>query len=180
MIVFLDTETTGVHNRDRVVRLAAMTSTGARFDALVHPDGWEIPEEATAIHGITLQMCEEAGILMPNVLRSFQEMTEGSLLWVAHNVAFDVRMLRGEAARYGMQLTVPATYCTMHKARAKCKKLPTLTEALAALCNRTHRAHDAMEDVVACRDVFLALQQPEPLELRPVDLPHVDAAEHVD
>uniref|UniRef100_UPI0035C670C3 exonuclease domain-containing protein n=1 Tax=Serratia quinivorans TaxID=137545 RepID=UPI0035C670C3 len=72
-----DTETTGLPNwkvpsdspeQPHLVQLAGVLSnaeTGEEIQSMnviIKPDGWEIPEEVTAVHGITTEYALEHGI----------------------------------------------------------------------------------------------------------------------
>ena len=89
--VFLDTETTGLGNSDRVCELSIIDVSGKPlFDSLLDP-GIEIPEEAIEIHRITNEMVKGkptlagVGERVSNILR-------GKFI-CAYNTGFDSRLL---------------------------------------------------------------------------------------
>lgn len=102
----LDLETTGLDVRaDRVVQVGALAMHGARIEAspridqLVNP-GAPIPAAATAIHGIDARRVAGApGIA--DVFESLKEALRGRVV-VGHHIAFDLAVLRHEAARAGI------------------------------------------------------------------------------
>ncbi|WP_263271439.1 exonuclease domain-containing protein [Pseudomonas phytophila] len=59
------------------------------FGAMIRPDGWVIPDEVAAIHGITTEMALEHGIPEIEALGGFLRVYEQASLRVAHNVSFD-------------------------------------------------------------------------------------------
>jgi DNA polymerase III epsilon subunit-like protein len=95
--VFLDTETTGLHyyQGDDIVEIAIVSQSGeVLLNSLVNP-GRPIPGDATAIHGITDQMVEDAPTiqeLMPRIVEALR----GKVL-VVYNVEFDWNFLPDEA-----------------------------------------------------------------------------------
>ena len=166
MILFFDTETTGLYNA-RIVELAALLTdeNGNRlssFSALI--DHHEpIPEEATAIHGITTEMCSNGGIPLTVALDMFLALHDRCNLLVAHNLSFDLRMVT--AARV---FTPVKTYCTMMNSVRVCglknkngaSKWPRLSEAYQIICGKELiGSHRAMADTLACSSIFFKLNQ---------------------
>jgi DNA polymerase III subunit epsilon len=102
-IVFLDTETTGVHkNVDKVVQIGAVKyypgKPPVEWETLVNP-GILIPPEATAVHGITDEMVRDA----PRFEQVADKLANSVLKcdlggW---NVGFDIDMLEEEYKRLG-------------------------------------------------------------------------------
>lgn len=105
-VLVLDLETTGLDVRnDRVVQIGAIAMRGTHpvpgveFDRLVNP-GIPIPQASSRIHG--LFDADVAGA--PPLSEQFgalQELMVGRVV-VGHNIAFDVAILRHEAARHGL------------------------------------------------------------------------------
>ena len=197
-----DTETTGLPDwhtpsddpsQPHIVQLAAVLidETGEDvwdMNAIVRPEGWEIPPEATAVHGISQERAMDEGIaeqdavtslmgvcgLIPEVPMSAPEMR------IAHNDSFDARIIRIAIKRYGMGEELMQTwkdfprFCTMRKATGLCKipptermmasgrrgfKSPSLAEAHRILLDRDiEGAHDAKADVIATKALFLHLR----------------------
>ncbi len=108
----VDTETTGFSRRDRIVEFACVTiSEGSvvdEYESLLQPDRDPGPVH---IHGITPTMLETAPDF-ESVAADIAARLDGAIL-VAHNISFDLRMLRQEVERVrGMSLDVGTGVCT--------------------------------------------------------------------
>jgi DNA polymerase-3 subunit epsilon len=108
MVVF-DTETTGLNpsGGDRIISISGVRVRGGKvlkvdtFHSLVNPQ-MHIPESSIRIHGIQQSMVADAPTIR-QVLPQFNEWV-GSAVLVAHNAAFDMKML--EVSTEGMELAV--------------------------------------------------------------------------
>lgn len=108
-----DTETSGLPlfsepsedpRQPHIVQLAAVLvdldtrRQIASMDVIVRPDGWTIPEEVSAIHGITTEHAMDVGIPEATALEMFMSLWGEHLgtprLRVAHNESFDARIVR--------------------------------------------------------------------------------------
>lgn len=93
----IDTETTGLTNRDRLIEVAAI-SKGAggyrRYHTFVRPPV-RINSYASAVHGITWADVKDAP-RFHEVRPDIQEIIDGSDHVIAHNANFDVRFLKNE------------------------------------------------------------------------------------
>lgn len=180
-ILFFDTETTGKGNfraapdapgQPRLVQLGAATydETGTEkeaIDLLVKPDGFEIPKEASAIHGITTEEAAAFGIPVKVALILFRAMTEQADVIVAHNADYDAMVIEGERRRGGAANGALKCVCTMRRATDICKipgpygnKWPTLTEAHQFFLGEGFEgAHSALVDVRACARIYFAMKQ---------------------
>lgn len=106
-----DVETTGVdYETDRIVTAALAIVGGgetvATVEWLINP-GVEIPEGATAVHGITNERVQADGQTpehaIPVIVRMLREQVEQGRPIVAFNARFDLTMLDREARRYGVE-----------------------------------------------------------------------------
>lgn len=135
---------------------------------IIRPDGWTIPEESSAIHGITQERAMDEGIPESEVLHAFLDDWQKRPR-VAHNESFDARIIRigirrfvpGEGAVDGW--AAGAAYCTMNMARPLVKALtaagkpkpPKLSEAYRHFYgSEMDGAHTADGDVRACIAIF--------------------------
>ncbi|MFC8463355.1 exonuclease domain-containing protein [Streptomyces sp. NPDC057250] len=107
----VDLETTGVDpEADRIVTASVVRYGGglstARRSWLADP-GVEIPEEATALHGVTGEHAREygrpAGDVVEEVVAALAEEVTAGWPLVAMNAQFDLTMLDREARRYGVR-----------------------------------------------------------------------------
>ena len=77
-----------------------------RFDVVVRPDGWTIPEEAIASHGITNEMAEKAGISESAAVELFFELLscgDEGVSTVTSNKQFNNRIMRIAIKRFGSE-----------------------------------------------------------------------------
>ena len=109
--VSLDLETTGLDVRSaRIVQVGAVTMLGPRvldeprLDSLVRP-GVPIPAESTRIHRIDDTAIEGAPSFS-ELAPTLRELLDGRVV-VGHNIAFDLAVLRHEAARSHLPWRAP-------------------------------------------------------------------------
>lgn len=189
MILFFDVETTGLPNykerarhpsQPHIVQLAAMLVDGSgrtleSHNVIIKPDGWEIPKEASDVHGITAEVAA-IGIGESVAARTLLEMMKKAELSVAHNLTFDKFLARIAMRRFELMTdeqdewwkALP-TFCTMRESTDLCKlpgiragqfKWPKLIEAYRCLFNEDFSdAHDALADVRACMRIYFELQK---------------------
>lgn len=106
MYLVLDTETTGLSPRDRIVSIcwAIYDTDGDEISTahhIVYPNGFTIPADATAVHGITTQYARQHGIPIGDALTSLRDdiATQMPRLYVGHNVSYDRPIILNEYAR---------------------------------------------------------------------------------
>ena len=183
MFLFFDTETTGLpanwrapptdtENWPRIVQLAWILADaqGALIEEknfLIKPDGFCIPEESTAIHGITTEHARKQGTPLVEALEAFFDAHERSHALVAHNISFDSAVLAAECVRADKPLTwlQDEQVCTMKQATDYCQlpgryghRWPKLIELHEILFEKPFSgAHDALADVQACAKCFYEL-----------------------
>ena len=126
--IILDTETTGLYpgSGDRIVEFAGLEMvnrhlTEQNLHLYMHPER-DMPEEAAAVHGLTIKVLEEKNApVFANVGREIADFLRGAEL-IIHNAKFDVGFLNMEFERMGLP-TVEALGCkitdTLAMARAK-------------------------------------------------------------
>ena len=164
--VLLDTETTGLDHRDghRVIEVAALElindlPTERKFHHLIHPER-DIPEDATRIHGMTLEHLREKPVfkLIAEELIAFLGPDE---MVVAHNAPFDFGFLNAEFDRHGHP-PLPVTRMVDTLALAK-SRFPGMPNSLDALCRRfgidlsQRTSHNAMLDCKLLAEVYVEL-----------------------
>jgi DNA polymerase III subunit epsilon len=195
MKLFFDTETTGkadfrappdAPHQPRLVQLGALLTDDdgnevSSVNLIIKPDGFEIPDGAASVHGITTQTAIERGIAIEAVLPVFAQLVSRADIVIAHNIEFDTFVMTGEFLRRDYDETPfdgAAFFCTMRAMTPICKlpnmngysdfKWPKLQEAHKHCFGvEFESAHDAMADVRACARVYFWLQkqqaQPAPI-----------------
>lgn len=109
----------------------------------------------THIHGVSWKDVADAPTfaeLWPRLSPFFK----GAELIVAHNVAFDRKVLLACAERYGIKLPVVRYDCTVKLARKHLGIFPTNLPAVCARLSIPLRHHDALSDATACARIALA------------------------
>lgn len=183
MYLIFDTETTGLprdwkappsalHNWPRIVQLAwqLCDQNGEIHDQenlIIYPDGFEIPEDSSRIHGITTAQAKSAGIPLVEALMRFQLAASRARSLVAHNIAFDEPILQAELIRCKLPSMNLQGICTMKSTVQLCKiknrfgyKWPNLTELHEKLFEaKFDGAHDASVDVEMCKKCFFELKK---------------------
>lgn len=179
MTLIFDTETTGKAHFDlpvddlsqpRLVQLAGLLLDAnleerAAFCFLVKPDGYEIPKEASSIHGITTEIAQASGFSPDDVLEFFARFTTGVIERVAHNQDFDSLVIASAYCRLGQinyLARIPQALCTMRLMTDRCKlpgkygfKWPKLEEAYRHCTgSELSGAHDALVDCRACATIY--------------------------
>lgn len=182
--VFFDVETTGLPVfsepsssaiQPHIVQLAALLvdldsrTTISSMDVIIRPDGWTIPDDVAAIHGITTEHATEVGVAAKDAISMFLQLAAGRSI-IGHNVQFDSRLMRIALFRHYTEDAAETfkasheTVCTMKMAQKimGVSKWPKLSEAyLFFTANELVGAHSAMVDVHACRDIYFAMMDRE-------------------
>lgn len=203
LALFYDSETTGLPlfkepsehpSQPHIVQLGAcLVDLDARrvlssLDVIVKPEGWTIPEEVTAIHGISTELALAAGVPEAEAVGMLVAMWQQATCRIGHNEPFDARIVRIALMRHFPAAQGEAVLADVWKAgSAKCTqqistpilKLPptakmkaagflkhksaNLGEAYAHFMGKPlEGAHSAIVDVHACMDVFFAATTPAP------------------
>ena len=158
-----DTETTGLDIRegDEMVALGAVRIVNGRllesesFVQLVKPE-CILRHDAIRIHGIQPQMLEG----QPDVrkaLQAFERFAEGTIL-VAHNAAFDMRLLQLQEKRTGIRFGNPVLDTMLLSAVLHPAQRKHDIESIAGRLGITIMGrHTALGDAIATGEVFLKL-----------------------
>ena len=185
--LFFDTETTGLpknykapawetDNWPRLVQLAWITTdeTGkplAEGNWIIKPVGYTVPEEASAVHGISNERALNEGLDMKTQLAEFAKQVAEADFLVAHNIAFDEKIVSAEYHRAGYfksPLYGKSRICTMMGSTKYCalpnangrggNKWPRLNELHVRLFDKEFEgAHDASVDIAATAKCFFEL-----------------------
>ena len=183
MFLVFDTETTGLpkkwnapvtdtDNWPRMVQLAWQChDIEGNFlfakNHVITPEGYTIPEDVVAVHGITTEIAHEKGIQLKDALLDFMADVAKSKFTIGHNVNFDLNIVGCELIRCQMEQSMSshASLCTMIESKVHCDlrrngqlKNPTLTELHIKLFTVPfEEAHNAAADVLSTTRCFLEL-----------------------
>jgi DNA polymerase III subunit epsilon len=174
-LIFFDTETTGIGKADRIVQLAWLVSDRhgrilRSQNHIIRPEGFTIPYNATKIHGISTEKAQKVGQPVNFVLNDFSSDVLKCKALVAHNIKFDLRMMRHELAMSNIDCGIndKVHLCTMKSSTNWCElpkpsgragfKSPKLMELHQLLFLEGFQgAHDALADVRATHRCFFEL-----------------------
>lgn len=191
--LFFDTETSGLplfdqpsehQDQPHIVQLGArLVDIDSRraistLDVVIRPDGWTIPDEVAAVHGITTEHAIAVGVSESMALGMLLELWSRAEFRVAHNEQFDARIVRialhrfdeaeldawkAGAAECTARLATPIMKLPpterMRQAGRNHPKTPNLGEAFRFFTGREHEgAHSALVDVDACMAVWFAIK----------------------
>ena len=185
MYIFFDTENTGLpknwkapvedlDNWPRLVQLAWIIydnnkSFVSSEEHIVYPSGFQIPEAASNIHGITTHKAILEGKNIDFVLDRFYTDLKSCSHIIAHNLNYDINIMGAELLRNNKQNVLPGKtgICTMLSSVDFCAlpgkygyKWPSLSELHLKLFGKDfENAHDAMSDISATADCFFALEE---------------------
>lgn len=137
------------------------------FNSLVKPIFFRfINSEAYNTHHISIKDCEKYGLHPKSILDIFCKTFLISDVIVAHNIDFDVMVLKIMLSKCGATQEVlekidsKRKYCTMKKFKEKNFKRCNLNECYKFYFNKDIiSAHDALVDVDACADVYFELER---------------------
>jgi DNA polymerase III epsilon subunit-like protein len=180
-ILTFDTETTGFPNKGgRLVQLGALLQDEnekilAEINLLVQPDGFDIPQVCTDIHGISTSDAQQYGVPLIVALSAFNHLAKKATRVVAHNHQFDLAIMQNEFNFVKRELPIEVDlmkFCTMLATTQLCKlpnprgpgyKWPKLQEAHKFAFNEEFdNAHSAMADVRACSRLYFWLAKEHP------------------
>jgi DNA polymerase-3 subunit epsilon len=158
-----DTETTGLDPRggDEIVSIGAVRIVNGRllrdecYEQLVNPRR-SLPWESIRIHGIQPEMLMDQPDIL-QALRRFHRFAEGTIL-VAHNAAFDMRLLQLKEEAAGIRFGNPVLdtmllSAVLHPAQ-EAHHIEAIAERLGiAVIGR----HTALGDAMATAEIFLKM-----------------------
>lgn len=185
MKIYFDTETTGkprdykrpmwdVENYPRLVQLGYIVVEGDDIifenEVIIKPDGYEIPQAASDIHGISTERAMREGISVGDALSEFLSWLEMCDEVIGHNIEFDINVVGAECWRIysANPFLGKKTICTMRSSTNFCQlpssfkggqfKFPTLAELYMKLFGESMgAAHTALQDTQNTVKVYDAL-----------------------
>ena len=183
--IFFDTETTGVprnykapytdtDNWPRIVQISWLIVSEdqkvvRQEDHIIKPEGFIIPSESSAIHGITHERALNEGEALKTIMDKFHEDVCNAKFVVGHNVSFDINVSACECVR--LQKDNPfagkEVMCTMQSSTQFCRipgrfgyKWPKLDELHMTLFGcHFDGAHNSLADIKATFDCFWELRK---------------------
>jgi len=185
MYLFFDTETTGLplnwkapvtdlNNWPRLVQIAWILSNESnnRIETgtfIIKPEGFTIPLEASRVHGISTERALKDGVELSSLLNKFNKLVDQADFIVAHNIAFDEKIIGAELIRNNVSthFETKPKLCTMKSSTDYCQiqgpygyKWPKLSELHIKLFGADFEgAHDAFADIDATEKCFWKLHE---------------------
>lgn len=174
-----DLETTGIDvETSRIVsaHVGVLDPSGnlvEKWDWLADP-GVEIPEQATAVHGITTAHARAGGLpaaqVVEEIVSALTGLLQRGLAVTIYNAPYDLSLLHHEALRYGLDpLVEPAPIIdplVLDRVVDRYRKGKRTLEAAAAVYGvDLADAHDASADAIAAGRVAQAMARKHPEQL---------------
>lgn len=156
-LLFLDTETTGLEDKDRLCQLAYKVDD-IIVNELFNP-GVEIGVGAMAVHHITNAQVKDAPTFKDteHYVRLKELLENDDVIFIAHNAPFDIKMVEREGLKVNKRID------TLKIARHLLKNDPSVNKySLQHLryffkIEEEAIAHDAFGDIVILEKVFMKL-----------------------
>jgi DNA polymerase III epsilon subunit-like protein len=184
MYIFFDTETTGfprnwkapvtaVNNWPRMVQIAWVVYDNhgnelEEVNYIIQPEGYTIPKSSERVHGISTARAKAEGQDLKMVLEQFAKAVLNSKTIVAHNMAFDEKIVGAEFIRKNIDHNFyeKDLYCTMKNTTNVVRlpgrygyKWPSLDELHRFLFHETfEEQHNALADIRATAKCFWELK----------------------
>jgi DNA polymerase-3 subunit alpha len=185
VFLIFDTETTGLPLRDdapltdldnwpRAVQIAWQLhdKAGKLIEVqnfVIRPDGFDIPFNASKIHGITTEVAAHYGVPLQEAMEAFSSAVKQSTYLVGHNIQFDINILGAEYLRMQRENLLEGMpsidtgeetkeFCQLPGGKGGGFKMPKLEELYEKLFGyKFAEAHNAAADVEATTRAFLEL-----------------------
>jgi len=175
MLIFLDTETTGLEKTDKIVSIALIAIDGDEVimkNDLIN-EGKKIPPKASSINHITNEMIKNKPALRDSETFKFLELNNlYDTIIVSHNVNFDLGMLNSNCNFEWQGKTIDTLRCSKHL-MPECEEfsLQFLRYELKLYKYEKEKMipHEAMSDVRVTKLLYESLLELAPKE-RLVDL----------
>jgi DNA polymerase III subunit epsilon len=164
-LLAVDVETTGLSpGRDRLLAVGWVPVDGTRIDlsgARRHVVRRDDPGDTVVIHGLTHDVLE-TGRPLAEVLSELRRALSGRVL-LAHHAPFDLAFLDAASRSLGDRPVWPPDVCTMELQRRLLTRQGLVPDDALRLWRARERhglpltrSHDALEDALACAELYLA------------------------
>ena len=140
-------------------------------DYVIKPEGYDIPFNATRIHGISTKMANEEGRDLSEVLEEFKAVLQKAKVVAGHNIDFDYNIVGAEFYRKDMEnvlekipsadtMELGTDFCQLGGGKNGRYKSPKLVELYEKLYGEQFdEAHNAAADVNATAQVFFEMMR---------------------
>ena len=156
--LFLDVETTGIEEKDRLIQVAFKTSDDEKYYESMHKPPVPISVDAMSICHITNEMVENEEPFIGSKSFKYLEFkfNNPKTVFVAHNAQFDMKFLAKEG------LTLPKNHvCTLKVAHYHDKEALLVKHTLQFLrylfglkFDQIINPHDAMSDIIVLEKLY--------------------------
>jgi len=136
---------------------------------IIKPNGFTIPGDSVAVHGISQQQAQDEGIEGKLVFDRFSGLLKQTDTVIAHNLNFDQTVLQAEFLRYNIKDTFkhPQKICTKVSGTDICKlpgkygyKWPSLAELSQHLFGESFQEkHEALYDATAAANCYFEMKK---------------------
>ncbi len=184
MILGIDTESTGLFDersddaaphQPRLVRVCCALYDGEREAALIDltmkPDGWTIPENVAALHGVTQRLATQIGVPVRSALSAVINLSKAATTVLFYST-YETRLIAAELRRMKVATPFPepgvervdvmrlaTEWCKLpHKNGGDGYKFPKLTEAAKIILDEEIPAHECLSDMRATYRVWKAIK----------------------
>lgn len=157
-LIFIDTETTGASEPDRLIQVAYRTTDGIDINELYKPDR-KIAIKAMAVHHITEAMIQDKGPFKDSsVAIDLQKRFSEGQIFVAHNAPFDIAMIEKEGLKVGTYIdTLKVARKLDPQGSFESYSLQYLRYFLGI--DVEAQAHDAWGDILVLEQLFYRMQK---------------------
>ncbi len=169
MLIFLDTETTGLESKDLICSVAFIDDDSYAYE-LVH-EGKKISAEASSVHHITNEMLKNKKCFKESsIYEQLEKNNSNANTLVGHNISFDIEMLQKSGFKWkgsiidtlrvskhlikecdGFSLQFLRYELKLYKEEEKIKSEYGIKDALVA--------HNALSDTLVTKLLFVYLQE---------------------
>lgn len=169
-LLFLDVETTGLSKEDRIVSIGMVRVLAGDLIDHGQSDGYSLAAEtmhlvfnperpsnpfAQRVHGWPDEVLARQALFDAHA-SSVGEFLRQSDVWIAHNLAFDLRFIRQEFKRLSLPVPRRGTFCTMEHAKVvwegETAKLDQCVRRIGLA--RAGERHGALEDAILCAALY--------------------------